>query len=255
MSKQHKGITVITCTADRPRAFELCERWGARTIEHFLESGGVDVQWIVADGGKNKVTCTKGQEHVLVLHQENLTLNILANMTAALAHARYEVAAFIEDDDWYAPDYLWWLSAMLTDDIDLVGEGFVRYYQLKLAAYFQHNNKQHASLSSTILGPRALDAFRVYLPRARNAYFDMQLWTMKLRGKIIAPAISLAKAKTHVVGIKGMPGRRGVGQGHQEQFYGGRKRDAKGAVLRRWLGAEDANVYLDLAAREWGRAD
>ena len=144
---------------------------------------------------------------------------------------------------------------MLTDDIDLVGEGFVRYYQLKLAAYFQHNNKQHASLSSTILGPRALDAFRVYLPRARNAYFDMQLWTMKLRGKIIAPAISLAKAKTHVVGIKGMPGRRGVGQGHQEQFYGGRKRDAKGAVLRRWLGAEDANVYLDLAAREWGRAD
>jgi hypothetical protein len=39
-------LTLITCTADRPEAFQLCERWMAR------QTYRGSIQWIVADGDR-----------------------------------------------------------------------------------------------------------------------------------------------------------------------------------------------------------
>lgn len=44
-----------------------------------------------------------------------------------------------------------------------------------------------------------------------------------------------------VVGIKGLPGRGGIGMGHRDNFRG--TDDPCGALLREWIG-EDAEAYL-----------
>ncbi|NOX54094.1 MAG: glycosyltransferase family 2 protein [Planctomycetes bacterium] len=53
----------------------------------------------------------------------------MGNLLAALQRVRHDKVVFVEDDDWYAPEYLAQMVRWL-DQTDLVGETGARYYHL-----------------------------------------------------------------------------------------------------------------------------
>ena len=67
-----------------------------------------------------------------------------ANLRAALPLVRGEKLLIIEDDEWYAPDYLARMSAWLDAD-ELVGVTPARYYWPRLARYRELTDHAHAS--------------------------------------------------------------------------------------------------------------
>jgi hypothetical protein len=110
---------------------------------------------------------------------------------------------------------------------DLVGESCARYYQIGTGRYKQLANSQHSSLCSTAMKGPALELFRRVCQRA-DKFLDLSLWQR------FAGTRSLRSTQM-VVGIKGLPGRPGIGAGHKPEFSG--QVDEDGSILRQWTGA------------------
>src|SRR5438045_787615 len=102
-------LSLITPTSDRSHTLRLCSRFMARQTRRFH-------QWIVVDDGfvKAPADIFSGLEHVDLIHRSRkhndpaTTLNL--NLEAALPRVTGTHIVFIEDDDWYAPDYLEWVT-------------------------------------------------------------------------------------------------------------------------------------------------
>lgn len=153
------------------------------------------------------------------------------NLLAGLAHCcSTDRVVCVEDDDWYAPDWLTHVAAQL-ERAELVGECRARYYNLPRRVGRQLNNTGHASLCSTAVRGRAIDAFRKACQGAPK-FIDLQLWRR--------PPSRFLFGGHRVVGMKGLPGRGGIGMGHQDTFTGVDDRD--GALLYEWIG-KDAELY------------
>lgn len=228
-------LTLITPTSDRPVAFDLCEKWMRRALDRF----DGEVQWIVADDGNTPVNCTLGQEHVCRPHAGNKKNSFLGNLQAALERVRYEKVLFIEDDDWYAPEYLSKMSCWL-EDADICGEGGARYYHLPTRRYRVCPNRDHASLCQTGIRGELIPWMVDHVARHKSTFIDVHLWKTgaKERDRDLHPKTSLS------VGIKGLPGTGGIGVGHR---LGSRSRcDSDGSILRRWMPEEDADTYLQI---------
>lgn len=134
----------------------------------------------------------------------------------------------IEDDDYYAPQHITaTLTAMQTRD--LVGERISRYYNIHTGRYRELSGA-HAALCSTGMKGSALRLFRNICKTGRQP-LDIRLWRA-FRG-----AKQMTKHQ-NVVGIKGMPGRGGIGVGHRRGFG---VPDSTG-TLREWLG-DAAELY------------
>lgn len=138
-----------------------------------------------------------------------------------------------EDDDYYAPD---WLSTManMSDQAELVGESQARYYHVPRRIGRQLRNTHHASLCATAIRDGAWHTlYQSCLPGKQ--YIDMDLWK--------AHAHQYLFTGHRVIGMKGLPGRPGIGMGHQSSFTG--IRDPEGTLLQQWMG-DDAHTYLSL---------
>jgi glycosyltransferase involved in cell wall biosynthesis len=164
-------------------------------------------QWIVVDDGKIPTACTMGQTYVrreprAADPTHTLTLNLMMGMQ----RVRGDKVVIVEDDDWYSPDYLEWMGAEL-DRGTLAGEGRAIYYNVMLRAWYQHNNTDRASLCSTGFSAALLPNV-ARLCRSPDPFLDMRLWRT-LKGRVTTPS------HRRVIGIKGMPGRRGIGIGHR----------------------------------------
>lgn len=195
------------------------------------------VRWIVVDDGGDAqpIAFSRSGWTVEVLRptpvwqpgQNSQARNLLAGLDMVDAGARLVV---IEDDDWYASDWLRHVDQQL-EVAELVGERRARYYNLALRRGRQLSNIRHSSLCSTAMRGHAIDAFR----RAcigRPKFIDLELWQRY-------PFRHLFDGH-RVVGIKGMPGRGGIGMGHRADFSG--LADPDGALLRSWVG-EGAGLY------------
>ncbi len=148
-----------------------------------------------------------------------------ASMTAALQRVPAEATvAVLEDDDAYLPGHLNSVLAALAQ-AELVGERVARYYNVATQRFRELPGHFHASLASTAARGRALALLREVCA-AGSRRIDMDLW-QAFRG----PRALLETA--NVVGIKGMPGRGGIGVGHRDTFGGP---DPSGQVLAQWLG-------------------
>lgn len=225
-------LTLLTATGARPAAWALCERWMAR------QDYSGPVRWIIVDDGPEPQPVTfrrDGWQLVLVRPsphwapgQNTQARNLLKGL-AAVDPA--DNLAIIEDDDWYAPD---WLSAVAAElqHAELVGEHRARYYNVQQRRGRQLVNTGHASLCSTAMRGSALQDFADAC-RARPKFIDLELWRRPRDRRLFGGH--------RVVGIKGLPGRGGIGMGHDPEFRG--EADASGALLRDWIG-EDAEVYL-----------
>jgi glycosyltransferase involved in cell wall biosynthesis len=210
--------TLITITGDRPESFALCagfvSRWRLET----------PLRWIVVDDGKDRLYHENwiNDDQYFIRREpkrfESPQESFISNLETALEYITGdpdEAILFIEDDDYYHPDYL---RVMLNElqQSEIVGINDARYYNLESRQFRLLPSKTHASLSATaIRGSRARSSLYSSIDkckRERSISVDLRLWdnvrALRISSKLLSP-------HSLQVGIKGMPGRKGLGIGHR----------------------------------------
>lgn len=221
-------LTLLTATGMRPEAWAICERL------MLAQTYAYPVRWVIVDDGEIPQTIT--------FRRENWTIELICpspawqpgqntqarNLIDGLEHVRAdERLIIIEDDDYYAPGYLADVDKWL-DRADLVGESMARYFNVATGVGKQLTNTAHCSLCSTAMKGPAIEAFRRAVAKNKK-FIDIELWR-SFRGKKY-----ISKTR-HVVGIKGLPGRGGIGCGHRITGK------PTAGLLRQWIG-DDAAIY------------
>lgn len=226
-------IQLLTATGARPEAFALCERWMA------AQTYVGEVVWIIVDDGQTQTPIhkhPKGWNQVVIRPAPYWTpgSNTQArNLQKGLAAVDDKLPlVIIEDDDYYAPDWLDTVTKAL-GYAELVGECKARYYNIAHRLGRQLKNNGHASLCSTAMRGAAIDTFRQACQRAPK-FIDLELWRRHPSRYLFTGG--------RVVGIKGLPGRGGIGMGHRAGFQGTADPDL--AILRSWIG-DDVEAYRE----------
>jgi glycosyltransferase involved in cell wall biosynthesis len=241
-------ITAITPTGDRRLAFALCQKW--------MQNQTVKPdQWIVVDDGK--VPMTPFMEMEYMRRQPDTVRRIgwgslYDNLRLAVPRIRGDKILFIEDDEYYAPQYVETMSRLL-DEHELVGLKHSRYYHLMTGGYKIFQSQVHASLAQTAFRASFLPTFNYFLSSPRCAEFlDIRLWTHRhiiqyrttnILKKICRGSLFLDEPPLYV-SLKGMPGRNGYGIGHRPDIYEHHDTEDR-AILRSWI-PEDYPIYLDI---------
>ena len=238
MSKE--GITLITATGGRPKSFKLCVEY----VRRFHRSE-VPIQWLIVDDVHQddySVTgCMKqdfeGIECLFIKprHHWRPGLNTLAlNINAAISHVKYDSVMFIEDDDWYAPEYMKYQYKQLKT-ANVAGLTPSRYYHIPARQYRVMPNSNHASLCQTAVRSSVLSLLNEICEQS-SEFIDIRLWGM-------FNGIKMIDSRLYCVGIKGMPGRPGIGIGHNpSRNRNDWKSDQDLTVLRSWIG-NDVSLY------------
>ncbi len=198
-------VTLVTPTGSRQKAFELCEKYMAR------QTYKGSLQWIVVDDSpKNPTKCTMGQEYIVGPKEWKPGINTQRfNMDAALPHIKGDYIFVIEEDDYYKPDYIETYLDFLKH-ADLVGEGDVTYYSLKVKGFKEMQNYLHASTCQTAFRKSYLPAFERAL-HSGEKFFDILLWNT---ARSLKHSYIMFHGLHLCVGMKGLPGRSGIGFGH-----------------------------------------
>jgi glycosyltransferase involved in cell wall biosynthesis len=228
-------ISLVTPTCDRPVAFELCEKLIARQTRQPDE-------WIVADGGAFATRCTFGQIHIYDPRPPG-AVNFGRNLLNGIQRASGDLVIIIEDDDWLAPTHLERMIRLAESRPDawLIGSDDIQAYYNVAARVWRTFNNVGASLCQTGMRASVLRSFGAIINHCleRNSYgIDTMLWRQTPRDRW-----AIAHELT-VLGIKGLPGRAGLGVGHRPGV--GWTPDADLAKLRSWIG-DDAELYAGFA--------
>ena len=226
-------LTVLTPTGMRPEAFAICERL------MFKQNYPGRVNWIVVDDGQvpTRFTCLRPnwERHVVrrkpfwEAGQNTQQANLQAGIVRYRQLGHKTPIVFVEDDDWYHPN---WLSKCAEElkYAPLVGEKRARYYQILYAGYNQFENNRHACLRASAIRGSAIDYFE-NLIRTYHKYYDMKMWAEFRPWHLFQGNLTL--------GIKGLPGRAGITDWHRLR---GDRMDPCDKVLREWVG-EDFPMY------------
>ena len=222
-------LAALTCTGGRPEAWRLCCEWMHRqTVQPW--------QWVVVDDCEPWSPMPVGVDAV---HPQpawrgrpTLTRNLLAGL--AVVHPDAEAVAIIEDDDWYGPGYIADVIQRLEEmpHAAMIGETCCRYYHVGRRSYAQLSNRHHSSLFQTAFRTQHMGDVRRIISKGDTNYIDIPLW------RDLGGALQFRRG--HSVGIKGMPGRGGLGNGHRNAC---REPDPGLDVLREWVG-NDAGHYI-----------
>lgn len=235
-------VTLLTATGGRPLAFDLCIKWMNK------QTYKGPIRWIIVDDcsdwsdleeSKEKI---RGDWEVITILPEpkwfpgdnTQSRNLLAGLQRVNEKDKLII---IEDDDYYNEDFLSHIVRWL-DRADLVGEMRACYYNLQTQAYKKLGNKGHASLCSTGMQGHAIEAFRNEC-RNNHTFIDLELWK-NFQGK------KFLSDTQYVVGIKGLPGRAGIGSGHhmKPSLNAAIKEDSDHSKLKEWVG-EDYIHYVE----------
>jgi hypothetical protein len=205
-------IIIITPTGARKDQFALCAKWMQR--QTYLE----DVVWIIVDdahpfttdnvgeGFKDKWTIVRIHPTPLWSGQNTQSRNIKAGIDFVKEnYTKEDVSAIfiIEDDDFYKPQYLQRMME-LKGTADLWGETNTIYYNAYWRRFADNNNKAHASLFQTAF---TYDMIPILEHCFENKFIDCVLWAA-IKNRFLFFDGTLA------IGMKGMPGRGGIGAGH-----------------------------------------
>jgi hypothetical protein len=239
-------ITLITPTGDRPVAFDLCRRWMRnQTIQ-------AD-QWIIIDDGKVPMDAGSFGPEITYIRREpkptDYKHTLTINIREAIPLISGDKILIIEDDEYYAPAYVEEMARRL-DDYEVVGIGCSKYYHIQTGGYDIHKNMFHASLAQTGFRKSFLSIFtECVLAGMETAWLDDRLWTRVQKSKgtknEIRSLIFVDDDESLYAGIKGIPGRHGIGIGHKTESYRLHPEDPGREQLKKWV-PNDYVVYLDL---------
>ena len=235
-------VTLITCTGMRAESIRRC----ARYVHRFDGLGSVRVQWIVVDDGDVQTfvpyvgdNATVEEKLIRPKHRWEPGKNTLAlNLLAALPHVKYDSVMFIEDDDWYSPQYMSRQLELLRG-ASIAGERPSRYYHLP-SNKWRIMRSVHASLCQTAMRASLLPLLESVC-RADASFIDVSLWQ-----RVFTTHCAFSERlddTTHCVGMKGLPGRAGIGIGHRPELGAGWNADPGREKLREWLG-NDMELYF-----------
>ena len=199
-------LSILTPTGARPEAFAACvEMMQAQTY-------GGPVRWVIVDDGPEAMPTPQIEgweiQHIRPEPRWEPGWNTLArNILAGLDHCEGRVV-ICEDDDQYAP---WWIEKVngWLDHADLVGECNSLYVVRGTGKRKLMGNRNHASLCSTALKGPAVGALRAACADDSRG-IDLRLWRAFSGSKRL-----YEPHPRGVVGVKGWPGRPGIGVGHR----------------------------------------
>lgn len=206
-------IILITPTGGRPKQFELCMRW----MKNQTYSGRVF--WIVIDDciptTTDSLTDTFRDNWTIIkkypvpswslgMNTQGRNLAVAINVIRHFPRSWVDAIFVIEDDDYYKPTYIEETLNRL-GSYDLVGQGNTIYYDVNRLVYKNNFNKNHASLFQTCFTVNALDILETCLT---NRFIDIEFFRRSIN-KFVFDGEPLS------VGIKGLPGRAGIGIGHR----------------------------------------
>jgi hypothetical protein len=226
-------VTIITPTHDRPAAFALCEKWMGRQIY-----GMDNVHWIVSDDGKNPVHTNMGQTHVYSGPRDPGPESLARNILDAIPLVDSELIIMVEDDDYYPADYIIDIVHKL-EFSEICGSIWQRYYNLKTRQWKMMRNGANACLCQTGFRRNLLHKLAEACEAAmkeHSFHIDQQLWKR-------ASHRNLFFVGSEVIGMKGLPGEKGLGAGHKPDRSW--KSDPELVKLREWVGG-DVKEYRDL---------
>lgn len=111
-----------------------------------------------------------------------------------------DVIAFIENDDYYSPQYLETMVAawLQNGQPELLGTNYTIYYHLKLKAHFTMYHNTRASAMNTLIIPD----LNVDWCKDSEPYTDMHLWS-KLKGVVFRPTKHISIGMKHGTGLCG----------------------------------------------------
>ena len=221
-------LTLLTATGCRPEAWAICQQLMQR------QTYQGPVRWIIVDDGETPQQITFNREGwsieliCPIPHWQPGQNTQARNLMEGLKYVRADERLVCwEDDDWYSPDYLADVDKWL-GRADLVGEPMARYFNVQSGVGKQLNNKNHCSLCSTAVKGSGIEALKQSVAKHKK-FIDLELWRT-FKGK------KFLSNTRHVVGIKGLPGREGIGCGHKMAG------NATNGLLRQWIG-DDAAIY------------
>jgi hypothetical protein len=232
-------IALITPTGARKDQFLLCAKWMKR------QDYTGKVLWIIVDDAlplTTNIVQPEFKENWEIIkvyprpvwNGENTQgRNIKAGIDALMTSEHYaEIKSIfiIEDDDYYKENYLTEMTKRL-GLYYLIGETNTIYYNVHWRQHCDNNNRQHASLFQTAFTKELLPLFINCL---NNKFIDFVFWN-KASNKLLFQAGTLA------VGIKGMPGRGGIGAGHKRTMAF--LQDPNLTYLKNLIGNDDAMEY------------
>ena len=228
-------ITAITPTGDRKLPFALCKHW----ME--MQTVRPD-QWIVVDDGKVPMKPPVG---VTYIRREPCatdpphTLNI--NLKTAIPYIKGSKILIIEDDEYYAPQYVGRMAQAL-DKGEVAGIAMSKYYHLPTNGWARHANTIHASLAQTGFRSSFIPTLSNLVSQQLLHYLDICLWKIAMGNGV--GYLFKDDPLSLYAGIKGLPGRLGIGIGHQAEMYS-KRIDTQHKILREWTN-ESYKVYADI---------
>ncbi len=116
----------------------------------------------------------------------------------------YDVIAFIENDDWYSPEYLEQMAEKweFYRRPDLLGIDYTIYYHVKLKKYFTFQHIQRASAMGTFIKPD----LNIIWPQDHDPYTDQWLWVNRCgigRRMVFTPHKPICVGMKHGEGMAG----------------------------------------------------
>jgi hypothetical protein len=111
-----------------------------------------------------------------------------------------DVIAFIENDDWYSPVYLQYMTSQWQRNgkPDLFGTNYTYYYHLKLRAWHKMEHFHRASAMNTLIKPDLNFTWCA----DNEPFTDIHLWKT-LKGACISPESIISMGMKHGTGLCG----------------------------------------------------
>jgi len=207
------AISLITPTGSRQYAFSLCEKYMLN--QTFKDH----IQWIVVDDGEIPTQINLNQEYVRsdIIWKEGLNTQAY-NLLLGLEKVKNDILFFIEDDDWYSPNFIQSIIDFLLKikNTHIIGEADSLNYNIRTNQYFLHKMRNMTSLYKTCITREAYPFLKKLLLYYyenntklinNNFFIDRMLWKSNdsnTFNKYLINNNNLA------IGIKNMPGRKGA---------------------------------------------
>lgn len=226
-------IYLLTPTGDRPECLALLSHCIA--AQNYSEP----LIWIVVDDGEIPTKTPSGSWNLKVVSirpnrkDGEAAGSQAANMLEGLDVIPDDATVLVfEDDDVYLPNHVTRTIEAL-EEVELTGERNARYYNVAAGRYKELQGSRHSAMASIGVRGEALMTLREVCA-TQTKMLDVSLWR-KFSGK------KSLRNDSNVIGMKGMPGRSGIGVGHRSRFG---TPDRKG-VLEAWVGESLAKVYRE----------
>ena len=243
-------IAIVTPTGDRPKSLLRQARYLRRSL--LPETEIRRKMWVIVDDGvagfPSKDIDLPGWTIVYERPQPVNDSSMLRNLVHGLNTLLWlnpDVILFWEDDDWYAPSRALEHTRKLQAGIHMHGMAHSLYYHVPSRQWRRMANRT-PSLFETAFSKEILRDVILFTQSATGdgRGFDTSLWR-----KFDGPCRSQITQPNHAIGIKGMPGRGGIGCGHRPSGSGWTS-DITGEWLASQVGEIDAMEIFEEGGRD-----